>query len=119
MGTRDKEKAKQQYRSWYARNKEAKSQYDHDWNLQRRYGITRDDYLKMLLEQGGVCAICKTAEAVINKKTGTFRLLAVDHCHTTGKVRGLLCSHCNHAIGKFKDNVDILKSAISYLEKSQ
>lgn len=80
-----------------------------DRNLRGRYGITLDDYNKMHNEQGGTCAICGLAERVSN------RSLAVDHCHATGKVRGLLCSACNIALGKFQDDKERLLKAISYL----
>lgn len=80
----------------------------HDY-LKRNYGITHDDYLQMLKTQNGLCAICSKAEEK--------RRLAVDHCHHTGKIRGLLCGKCNTAIGKLNDNVCLLKKAIQYLEK--
>lgn len=115
MATRDKVKAAEQWKRWYARNKEKKKEYDNDWQLQYRYGITRDQFKQMLTNQKGVCAICGEPETQIDKRTGNVRQLAVDHCHTTGKVRGLLCTHCNHGIGKFKDKIDLLQKAINYL----
>ena len=75
----------------------------------RRYAITSEWYDTTLAEQNGCCAICKSS-----CKTG--KALAVDHDHETGKNRGLLCMDCNTALGKFRDNVEILQSAISYLE---
>jgi hypothetical protein len=76
-------------------------------HLMVRYGITPDDYDRMHREQGGVCAICKTA--------GIRKRLNVDHCHRTKKVRGLLCDNCNHGLGKFKDDVELLAVAQQYL----
>jgi len=64
----------------------------------------------MLEEQEHKCAICLTSDVDLEK------LLAVDHCHTTGKVRGLLCSNCNLALGNFKDNITNLEQAIKYLK---
>ena len=119
MSTRDKIKASLQYKSWYSRNKDKRKQYDLEWQIKYRYGITREEYIQLLLKQKGVCAICFLPETIIDKRTNEFRKLAVDHCHTTGKVRGLLCSHCNHGIGKFKDNTKLLKSAIYYLEEKE
>ena len=116
MPTRDKVKAAAQWKRWYAANKEKRKQYDYEWQLVYRYGITRNDFKAMLVNQKGVCAICKQPETQIDKRTGNVKQLAVDHCHKTGKVRGLLCVHCNHGLGKFKDNVDLLKTAIIYLE---
>jgi len=69
----------------------------------------------MLFKQDGCCAICGIHHTIIHEKTG--KALHVDHCHTTGKVRGLLCFTCNSAIGKFKDNIDIIQSAIIYLKQ--
>ena len=77
--------------------------------LKSEYGITLDDYNKMFADQAGCCAICNTHASHLTKP------LCVDHCHTTGKVRGLLCGECNLAIGKLKDNVQNLKNAIKYL----
>lgn len=78
------------------------------YRLLIRYGITIDTYESILLEQDGVCAIC------LMKKEET---LHVDHCHNTGKVRGLLCGSCNRALGLMKDNTDFLLKAIQYLQK--
>jgi len=63
-------------------------------HLERKYGITQSDWDAMLVAQGGVCAICK-----IPGRTGKHGKLAVDHCHSTGRVRGLLCTPCNISIG--------------------
>lgn len=117
MGTKDKEKARKQYQDWYARNKESKKRYDRLWGIYTRYGMTEDDYIQMLLQQKGLCAICGQPEIAIDKRTGLARQLSVDHCHTTGKVRGLLCNHCNHGIGKFKDSQVLLQKAIDYLNR--
>jgi hypothetical protein len=86
-------------------------------HLKRKYNITLEDYNKMLDEQNGVCSICKDSETKIFKKTGKVTDLAVDHCHSTGKVRGLLCWNCNTSIGKMKDSVELLQNAIEYLKK--
>tara|TARA_Y100001963_G_C6560454_1_gene344053 strand:+ start:174 stop:653 length:480 start_codon:yes stop_codon:yes gene_type:complete len=80
-------------------------------DLQRKYGITIDDYERMLTEQKGVCAICGNG--------GGNKHLHVDHCHDTNKVRGLLCFNCNNALGNFKDNTDLLNRASMYLQFSR
>lgn len=80
--------------------------------LKRLYGITSDEYDSMLHSQGGVCAIC-------SKEDAAGRRLAVDHCHATGKVRGLLCGACNVALGKFRDSPELLANAIKYLQENQ
>ena len=76
--------------------------------LKSKFGITADIYDKMLADQGGVCKICK-------KTDSTGQRLAVDHCHSTNRVRGLLCRNCNTALGKFKDDTALLQNAIKYL----
>jgi hypothetical protein len=81
--------------------------------LKRLYGITLNDYLEILEAQNGRCAICGTD---VPGGKGAFH---VDHCHTSNKVRGLLCHHCNVGIGNFKDNISTLASAILYLSEHQ
>jgi hypothetical protein len=75
-----------------------------------KYGLTEEDVATMLENQGGVCAIC---HRLPNGKS-----LAVDHCHTTGKIRGLLCHSCNTSLGHFNDDVVILERAIQYLKSN-
>lgn len=73
----------------------------------KRYGITADQYQTMLDIQDGLCLICGD----------TMQQPCVDHCHKTGKVRGLLCGLCNTSLGGFGDSVKNLEAAISYLRK--
>lgn len=99
-------------KAWQERNKE---RYQEGWrnrHLKRKFGISSDDYDRMLSEQGGGCKICGKTEA---EERNSF--LCVDHCHSTGKVRGLLCDDCNVALGRVKDDVAILRAAITYLEE--
>ena len=86
------------------RNKKRRQRSD----LFKKFGINADQYNAMLLEQNNVCAICQQDDPC-------DRLLAVDHCHTSKRVRGLLCTNCNMALGKFQDNVEFLKKAIEYM----
>jgi dCMP deaminase len=81
--------------------------------MKNTYGITSDDYEMALVMQKGVCAICKT-----NTSGDKGKRLSVDHNHTTGKFRGLLCDRCNRAIGLFKDDFKTLQNAIVYLIRS-
>ena len=83
-------------------------------HLKHNYGILQEDYDCLFSEQNGVCAICKEPEHW-TYKSGKVAFLAVDHDHTTGKVRGLLCRDCNQSIGKFKDDYKLLYSAYEYL----
>lgn len=79
-------------------------------SLMKLYGITLDDYDVMLKSQNGVCAVCHSS-----CKTG--RSLAVDHCHSTGAVRGLLCANCNRAIGLFQEDRSRMTAAIAYIDR--
>lgn len=80
--------------------------------VSKRYSLGSEGLKRMFQAQQGKCAICKHSE--VNLKKG----LAVDHCHKTGKVRGLLCGNCNNGLGRFKDKIEYLKQAISYLERT-
>lgn len=80
------------------------------YQLQRRYGITLEDFNKMVSEQGGVCAICGN----LPKSTKGFH---VDHNHVTRKVRGVLCASCNRSVAAL-DNKEWLVKAEAYLEKN-
>jgi hypothetical protein len=64
------------------------------------------------MSQNGVCAICGSPPT----GTRSHGLLAIDHCHDTLKIRGLLCNNCNNGLGRFKDNPDSLRKAADYLE---
>lgn len=77
------------------------------------YGISLKDYDKMLEKQGGKCKICGT------KTPRGYGRFHVDHCHTTNKIRGLLCHYCNTLLGNCKDDIKILASAIQYLTDSR
>lgn len=82
------------------------------------YGISVEDYDRMLSDQGGKCAICGTDNPLGEGNTTARRSFSfsVDHCHDTGKVRGLLCNTCNRGLGFFRDRVDLLQKATRYLE---
>lgn len=85
-------------------------------SLMKQFGMSVDEYEAMLEKQDGVCAICASPEThVINGKTVS---LAVDHCHTTHKIRGLLCSDCNRGLGHFKDEAKRLRAAADYIERN-
>ena len=100
---RDKEKHCAITKRYYQENLEWRK----DLHLQKTYGITMDTKLKMREEQDNKCAICK--EEFENDKSAY-----VDHCHTTGKVRGLLCHMCNSGLGMFRDSHDIIVRALEY-----
>lgn len=87
--------------------------YGQRWRLKAYYGLTAEQYEELADQQGNVCAICKQT----NTKKGRSTRLVVDHDHDTGKIRGLLCDHCNRALGLLKDSTVALESALAYLRK--
>ena len=92
-------------KEWNKKNPEKVKNND----LLKRHGITLEDYQQMYKAQNGVCAICGRKESCDGYS------LAVDHCHETKKIRGLLCRKCNTGIGLFHDSTELLAKAIEYL----
>ena len=91
---------------------EQRAEHQRRMKYKRVYGITIEDYDRMLEEQGGRCAICRT-----DTPGGSGARFAVDHNHETGEVRGLLCNNCNRGLGHLQDSVLILEQAIRYLNE--
>ena len=87
--------------------------HQRNW-LRKNYKITLEEYEEIFRLQDGKCAICWSIGFKITKNQR--QLIVIDHCHSTGKIRGLLCHNCNRALGLFKDNVKNLSNAILYLE---
>jgi len=85
--------------------------------LMYKYRISIEQYNEMAINQNNLCRICKKQEQG-KAPSGKFRDLAVDHCHKTNKIRGLLCGKCNRMLGYAKDSIEILQSAIEYLKAS-
>lgn len=85
------------------------------YNIVHRASISREDYYEMFAKQNNLCAICNQPETRVFK--GKLMRLCLDHNHDTGAVRQLLCHACNTGLGKFKESIDILQSAIDYLNK--
>lgn len=81
--------------------------------LMKSYGLTPEGYDEEREKQNYKCKICGASESIQHHKR-----LHVDHCHTTGMFRGLLCNRCNTGIGHFKDDVELLKEAIRYLDEN-
>lgn len=92
-------------------------QWRHENQLKRTFGLSVEQFNEMLTKQNGVCAICKSPETAKSNVRVEIRRLAVDHCHTTGKVRALLCTTCNTSLGGFKDDPRLLQAAIEYLKR--
>jgi hypothetical protein len=107
-----KERERESGKRYYLKNRNVEK----NGHLKRTFNITLEQYNKMLSVQNNVCAICKKPETKVFKKTGKVNDLAVDHCHSSGNIRGLLCWRCNTAIGRFEDSIEILQNAIEYLK---
>lgn len=109
--------------AWAKENTEARRdswrRYRRATYMKQKYGLTIEDYWVMYEAQGQRCAICRIHGDDANQHTVQQLPLHVDHCHTTGKVRGLLCRPCNTMLGDAKDDLDTLRAAIAYLESSQ
>lgn len=101
-------------REWQRQRRAVDKDYYKDLDLKKNYGVDLDWFNQQFDKQGGVCAICgKPEKTVIH---GRQISLAVDHCHDTGQVRGLLCRGCNNSIGHFGHDINILEKAIQYLK---
>ena len=87
-------------------------------SIKQNYGISMEQLELLYEKQKGSCAICgKHLDLYSNNKEDSLHVARVDHCHTTGKVRGLLCNHCNIGIGHMRDNIVLLRNAVQYLEE--
>lgn len=113
----DKEKDPEKYKKWSKDYRDRLGEKRNAMEISRRRGIMVEKYYEMIEQQDNRCAICNEKE----KRTAKNKILklCVDHDHATGKVRQLLCHDCNTGLGKFKDNQDLLQSAIDYLKKHQ
>lgn len=101
-------------RAWNAKHRRTKVR---DRNLRRDYGIGLAEYNALFSEQAGACAICGDTVMPTDTRTGEPYQMGVDHCHTCGAVRALLCRSCNNGLGCFRDDPERLKKAIEYLAK--
>lgn len=106
-----REARRKRSKAWAAANPERAKRGVLNATLKKKYGISADQYDAMLDHQDFKCAICGSRES-------SWGSLAIDHCHKTGKVRGLLCFNCNTSIGKLNDDPALLRRAAEYLEES-
>lgn len=105
--------ARQDYRD---ANEERFRQVSRKKQLKHKYGLSQEDYQSMLEDQSFGCAICETKNPNGATSNSDFmKHFAVDHCHDSGRVRGLLCSACNRALGFLQDSPKILSRALDYL----
>lgn len=108
-------------KTWYARKwasrQLANPGIERKRALWRKYKLTAEGYDALLAKQGNKCAICEEAESSYDQKCGSLKRLCVDHSHSTGKVRGLLCFRCNSTIGKLEENPQLLRAMWDYLHE--
>jgi len=101
----------------FKRKFKTKEEYARNWQLKKKYGLEPGEFDVWWQACRGKCFICKKSMDVPRLSRGQgLNVVAVDHDHKTGKIRGLLCNACNKGLGLFKDDVEILNSAIQYLE---
>lgn len=124
-----KEEKKDYMAKWYLKNKEARQAYELEYRIKnkekikakqklsenrqfahvKKYGLSKEDYTKLLEAQNGRCKICGIEASLLKAK------LHIDHNHETNRVRGLLCRACNHGVGNFREDVALLSKAITYI----
>lgn len=109
---RNKEKVKVRMAEYYRQNKDRAGEMARQRHLMQKYGITPLGYASMLFSQSFRCACCQS-----ERPGGPGNKFAVDHDHSTGEVRGLLCFRCNTMIGHAEENIDILAACVFYLER--
>lgn len=90
-----------------------------DWHFKATFDISVEEFRLLERKQGGLCAVCRCVETVVDKRTGKPRRLHVDHCHKTGVVRGLLCTRCNMAAGYVRDDPETARRLATYLENTK
>ena len=112
-----KECNKKRVSKWVKKHQKETTFRQYLWAAKHKYNLTEEQYHEMMDRQDGKCAICKKTPSYKRHKKTTIRL-HIDHCHKTGKVRGLLCTKCNSGLGMFQDDIDIIKSAIKYLRRN-
>lgn len=97
--------AKKDWDIWRLANLEKQREKDRVFHYKRKYGLDEETAISLVKDRTGCCQICKN-----------IKPLVVDHCHTTGRVRGFICSNCNSVLGYSRDNINTLQEAINYLK---
>jgi hypothetical protein len=106
-----REKRSRDAKKYLAEHPEKRREYIRASQTKRRYGLDRAQHKALFDSQNGCCAICRVEQTAIKRR------FCIDHNHATGEVRQLLCHHCNGVLGHARENKDILRAAIFYLEK--
>ena len=84
--------------------------------LKADFNLSYEEFISLLEKQNNLCAVCKKPESTIEPRTQKTRHLSVDHCHKTGKIRGLLCNNCNRALGFLRDSTITIENLLIYLK---
>lgn len=122
-----KECANGNSRRWAKSNKERRARVGQTYyeqnkdkvkakRIEREYGLSPDEHKRMKKEQNNLCKLCGKPETGINGTSGEVQELCVDHCHETGKVRGLLCRRCNHLIACLGDTEQSIEKVLEYMK---
>lgn len=109
----NKKKSSEYSKKWRSKNPEKVKEQDRRHHLRTEYGLTPDQYDEMVSNQGGRCLVC--LEIPMGKRG--YSTLHVDHCHLTGRVRGLLCGRCNTALGSLRESEEITQNLVWYIQK--
>jgi hypothetical protein len=120
---RDKKKIQKRMQQYYLDNKDKITKYKQQWrsenkekvkwyHIKQTYGLTEKEYKQLLDDQGSSCKLCKKLFDITN-------IICVDHCHKTGKIRGLLHKKCNSIIGLADDSIELLELSIGYLKNTK
>lgn len=106
-------------RARYAANPELRKSQARWGGIKKKYGLTQEAWQQMFSAQNGLCGVCEGPMLAHTYSNRDKRGACVDHCHKTGRVRGLLCCKCNQGIGLLGDNADIAERAAIYLRRHQ
>jgi len=104
------------HKTWYEKYALREKPKRRTWHLQKKYGLSHEEWLKLWDSQEGSCAICSIPFANYQNDLNSVH---TDHDHETGKIRGLLCRSCNVGIGCFNDDLSLMARAVSYLENKR
>ena len=107
--------SKERMKKLYEANPGLKREYATRYKLKKYYGLTPEDRISMLERCNYKCQICGTA-VQLPEAGGGAKNANIDHCHTTGSVRGILCGHCNKGLGHFRDDPGIIQRASQYIQ---
>lgn len=108
----NKERITAQHKKWYEKHRDQLLIWKKEYSLKNKYGLDFRTYFELIESQNYECAICKTEIKDPRKR-------AIDHCHTSGTIRGILCQQCNKGLGHFGDDPKRLLRAAKYLQKYQ